>query len=147
MAVALARRELAERGLAELVEVASAGLYARPGEGPSPQAVAVMGELGIDLRGHRAGQLTPQDAAGADLVLVMTAGHRRAVREMAPEAGDKIHTLAAYAGEEKDVPDPFGGSTAVYRRCVAEMRPLVARAVDRLIREWFPERAGDEAGG
>ncbi|WP_242868883.1 low molecular weight protein arginine phosphatase [Desulfotomaculum copahuensis] len=147
MAAALARRALAERGLTGRVEVISAGLFARPGDPASPRAVAVMGEWGIDLHRHRARQLTPRDVAGADLVLVMTAGHHRQVRQMVPEAGDRIHTLAAYAGVDADVPDPFGRPLEAYRRCAVDLRLLVERAVDRLAGEWFSGRTGGRGAG
>lgn len=147
MAAALARRALAERGLSGRVAVFSAGLFAWPGDPASPQAMTVMREMGIDLHQHRARQLTPQDVAAADLVLVMTAGHHRQVRQLAPEAGDRIHTLAAYAGADADVDDPFGQSLEAYRRCAADLRILIERVVDRLAGKWFPGLPGTRGAG
>ncbi len=135
MAEALARDMVARKGLQGEIEVVSAGIAALPGSEASPQAVAVMEEMGLDLRSHRASLLTRRDVEEADLVLTMTRGHKKMVREMAPDLAEKIFTLAEYAGRGGDVPDPFGGPVDVYRQCAGELRYLISLALDRLAAE------------
>lgn len=146
MAAALAGRPAAASppGAAPAVEVASAGLAARPGEPPSAHAVAAMGERGIDLGGHRARRLDAGLVAWADLILTMTADHRRAVTQSFPAAAGRTFTLAEYAGgsPDADVPDPIGGPLDDYRRCADALAGYVARAVERLAGK-TPKPPGD----
>jgi len=134
MAEGLARRLLpdpGERQGEEEILVFSAGLHALPGDPATENAVEAMAEEGVDLRRHRATLLTREMIVEADLVLTMTAGHRRLVREMAPDQAHKVFTLAEYAGVGGDLPDPFGQPLAVYRRYAGELRHLVRLALER----------------
>ncbi len=63
----------------------------------------------------------------ADIILTMTAAHKRTVADRNPEAAGKVYTLAEYAGEEGDVADPFGGSEEHYEACAAEIERLVEK--------------------
>ncbi|MDK2888653.1 MAG: protein arginine phosphatase [Thermoanaerobacter sp.] len=132
MAEVLARGMLAERGLQDEVEVVSAGIAALPGSEASPQAVAVMEEMGLDLKSHRASLLTRRDVEEADLVLAMTAGHKKLIQDRFPDLAGKVFTLAEFAGRDGDVPDPFGAPVEVYRRCAGELRELISLVLDRL---------------
>ncbi|MCL2337320.1 MAG: low molecular weight protein arginine phosphatase [Firmicutes bacterium] len=141
MAAALARQALAAKPLAGAsVEIGSAGLAALPGDGASPGAITVMGEKGVDLRGHGAVLLTRRDVEQADLVLTMSAGHREALVRLAPQCAGKIHTVAQYAGRHGDVPDPFGRDDQVYRQVAALLETLVVAALRRLGEEWAAEK-------
>ena len=133
MAEGIARQLAAEKGLD--VEVASAGVFALPGAPATEEAVEALQEVDIDISGHRARLLTREMVAEADLVLTMTAAHRRMVREMAPEDSDKIFTLAEYVGAGGDVPDPLGQPLAVYREYVERLRGLIGPALERWQRE------------
>ncbi|MDQ0285033.1 protein-tyrosine phosphatase [Desulfofundulus luciae] len=157
MAEALARDMVARKGLQGEIEVVSAGIAALPGSEASPQAVAVMEEMGLDLRSHRAALLTRRDVEEADLVLTMTKSHKQLIQEQAPDLAGKIFTLAEYAGRGGDVPDPFGGPVDVYRQCAGELRYLISLALDRLaaekagLEEAKPDQesappSGDQAG-
>lgn len=148
MAEALARHLASEVGLdGEKVEFASAGVSALPGMRASPQAVAVLAEMNIDLSGHRATLLTPEAVREADLILTMTGAHREIVRMMAPEASDRIYTLAEYAGAGADVPDPYGGTEETYRLCAGELRSMLKSALRRLAEELeAPDGSESDAG-
>ncbi|MDI6711442.1 MAG: low molecular weight protein arginine phosphatase [Thermoanaerobacterales bacterium] len=119
----------------EEILVFSAGVHALPGDPATENAVEALAEDGIDLRRHRAALLTREMIHEADLVLTMTAGHRRLVREMAPDQAGKVFTLAEYAGVGGDLPDPFGQPPAVYRRYAGELRHMVRLALERFRRE------------
>ena len=75
------------------VRVQSAGTGALAGAAATPEAIAVMDERGIDLRGHRARRVTSILAADADLVLTMEARHRQRVLELLPELEGRVFTL------------------------------------------------------
>src|SRR5688500_11611191 len=68
------------------VQVASAGIGALVGHPADPLALELMRERGLDLSAHRARQLTAQMINDFELILVMEAGHQRAVESMAPTA-------------------------------------------------------------
>jgi protein-tyrosine phosphatase len=77
----------------EHIEVLSAGTHAPVGEPMDRHSAAALARLGGDASGHRARILTPELAAGADLVLTMTRRHRRAVLELAPRGLRRTFTL------------------------------------------------------
>ncbi|MHB1043519.1 MAG: low molecular weight protein arginine phosphatase [Eubacteriales bacterium] len=134
MAQALARKILADVPGAPEIEVASAGLAAEIG-GASPNAVAAMAEMGIDISSHRPRDLGFGDVTAAGLVLTMTPNHKKYVLELVPGADRKVFTLGEYAGENIAVEDPYGRPLDVYRRCSRTLAYLVRRSLDRLLKE------------
>lgn len=133
MAEAVAKKIIAEKGWGDKLTVASAGVAAVDGLPASPQAVAVMEERGIDLRSHRSRMLKEEHWQEADVVLTMTESHKAALQEAIP--GDKLFTLAEFVGLEGDIADPIGGSEDVYRRCADRLEELVARALEKLMKQ------------
>jgi protein-tyrosine phosphatase len=108
--------------------VLSAGLSAMMGSEATPEAVAVAGQLGADLGGHRSQPLTAELLARADHVFTMTQGHLRALLPFCPEDGPQPRLLARDGG---DVPDPIGSDEQVYRDCAqAILRYLQAHLPD-----------------
>lgn len=56
------------------------------GSAPDPRSVEAAARRGYDLRGQRARLVTPGDIEAFDYILAMDSGHRRRLRQMAPEA-------------------------------------------------------------
>jgi protein-tyrosine phosphatase len=116
MAEAVLRRMVAEAGLADRVEVWSAGTGDwHVGDDADPRAMAALRERGYPLT-HAAQQWRPADFERADLVLALDSGHYRALLRDAP-AGDrtKVRLLRSYdplPGDDLDVPDPYYGEVA-----------------------------------
>lgn len=146
MAAALLRRALDEQlgEMAAYIEVKSAGLRAVPGSWASPQAMAVMGEEGLDLDEHRACQVTGEMVRSADLVLTMTRYQKECLLVFEPSARGKTWSLgemAARFGKETglnlDVEDPFGEPEETYRRAsrqiMAFLEPLVKRIKEMVL--------------
>ena len=77
----------------EGVEILSAGTRAPVGEAMDPNSAAALRRLGGNPSDLHATPLTPELAAGADLVLTMTRRHRRAVLEMSPRGLRRTFTL------------------------------------------------------
>lgn len=98
-------------------EVDSAGVSAMDGQRASDGAITVLAEKKMDLSTHRSCALTPALVDGADLVVVMTASHKRAVLQRFPRAGEKVFLLNTFSPRHpgEDVPDPFGMDGDVYR--------------------------------
>jgi len=116
--------ELEERG----VVVTSAGVAAAAGLNASPEAHRVMSEFGLGLENHQTQPLTDFLVRYADVIFVMTRGHREEILRYWPEAASKVMLLHP---EGKEILDPIGGSPEEYRACAAE----IERAVRARLRE------------
>lgn len=101
---------------------ASAGLCVIPGSGAEKNAQTAMAKWGIDLKSHRATQLTAEMFDSADVILTMTESHKLSMPE-----SSKIFTLAEFAGEDGTVEDPFGGDLAVYENCAERLKSLIEK--------------------
>jgi protein-tyrosine-phosphatase len=132
MAEALARRELAERGYAD-VGVASAGTSAWPGSRASEEVALVLEEIGVELGGHRAAELTPELVEWADAVLVMGARHLLAVEAMGGAGKAALVTdFLDGEGAGEPVVDPIGSGIETYRGTRDQLSRAVRALVDRL---------------
>jgi protein-tyrosine phosphatase len=89
-----------------------------------------MRELGLDISGHRARQIHPDMVQAADLVLVMEAGHKRAIDDADPTARGKIQRLGEW--QEKDIIDPFRKPLAAYEVALEDIQAGVESWVKRL---------------
>src|SRR5689334_10256809 len=96
MAQGLLRDQLARRGI-DQVHVESCGTAGWDGSPATPEAVAALGEQGIDISSHLARRLVRRLVDGTSLVLGMTTEHRDAVLRMAPDALDRTFTLKEFA--------------------------------------------------
>ena len=108
------------------IEIDSAGTGAVVGSPPSPNAIEVMAERGIDIRGRRSRPITVDALLAADYIWVMTRGHKEAVLKFAPEVAGRVD-LVDPTGQE--VPDPMGGDLERYRACARHLDRALA---DRL---------------
>jgi tRNA threonylcarbamoyl adenosine modification protein (Sua5/YciO/YrdC/YwlC family) len=99
-------------------EVRSAGVSAMAGMPASEAAQVALGEKGIDLGSHRSQPLTQALVDAADLIVVMTADHKRIVLRRFQRIGPKVFLLNAfgYPRSDEDIADPIGMSTDEYRR-------------------------------
>lgn len=132
MAEALLRRELAARGLGDVV-VESAGTGAWDGIPASEGSYLVALEHGLDLSAHRSRLLTAELVAGADLILTM--GRSHVARAESLGGAGKSALLGQFAGREgasAEVRDPFGGDLAQYREAFRELSSLLGTVADRL---------------
>jgi len=98
-------------------EVASAGLSALDGQRASDGALQVMNEKKLDLTSHRSRTLTGDHIDDADLIVVMTEAHKRAILHRFPRVDGRVVLLNGFSPVHpgEDVPDPFGMSLDVYR--------------------------------
>jgi protein-tyrosine phosphatase len=116
--------ELEQRG----VIVLSAGIAAMTAGRASSEAVSIMAEHGIDLRGHESQPLSERLARFADLILTMTRGHHEAIVAQWPQAASRTALLCC---DQNDVSDPIGGPIELYRRC--------AEQIDKQLEQWIEQ--------
>ena len=120
--------ELARRQIKNTI-VRSAGLSAFANTPISGQAARVMADNGIDAANFRSTRLTAPLLDQCDLILTMTANHRRAILNALPEFENKVHCLLEITSGE-DVPDPYGGNDDEYRAVFGSMRPALLKWAD-----------------
>lgn len=107
----------------EQYEVRSFGLAAFGGEPASDYAVEVMKEHGIDIAGHRSTPLNRYALSEAELVVCMTEAHSRVLLQV----GVEPERLVVF-----DIPDPYKGTLADYRRCAEKIKTELTKVYDRI---------------
>ncbi len=117
--------ELEQRG----VLVASAGVAAAPGGGPTAEAVEAMRDEGLDLSQHESQPLTEQLVRHADRILTMTASQRQMVVDRWPDAAGRTFVLMPNGS---DIVDPIGQAVDAYRHCAAQIKTGIEHQVAQL---------------
>ncbi|MEA2124810.1 MAG: low molecular weight protein-tyrosine phosphatase [Solirubrobacteraceae bacterium] len=107
------RRLVAEAGLEDAIEIASAGTGDwHVGRPPDERATAAARARGITLEGA-ARQVTTTDFDDYELVVAMDRANERDLRALAPDAAarEKIVLLRSFDpdADDLDVPDPYYG--------------------------------------
>lgn len=134
-AVANALAEEAVKGFPDSVrdcvtrrlESFSAGLYAEEGDPISAHAVEaleaaeVASVAGRDYHRHTAHTVTEEDVVRADVLVGMSGSHAMELMMRFPVAAKKIVCMP------KPISDPFGGDSARYQACLAEITDGVKR--------------------
>lgn len=72
-----------------------------------PGTRRVLDRLGIDCSGKYATQITKKECNEADLIIVMDRNNKRNLRPFIGDNGDKVFSLLSFAGEERDISDPW----------------------------------------
>jgi len=126
MVAGVLRTRLAAAGLADQVEVRSAGVYARTGDRASTYGVELLQAKGIDIRQHSSAPITELDLQQSDLILVMEEKHRQSLFHYSPADLYKVLLLSELAGERFDLQDPYGQNKAAY----ANTLTLIERTID-----------------
>ena len=110
--------------------VESAGLGALVGHPASAHSVTLMAELGLDISAHRARQIHPDMVRDADLVLVMEAGHKRAIDDADTTARGKVYRLGEW--QDIDVADPYRQERFAYEAALKDIQAGVASWVEKI---------------
>jgi len=133
MAEGLLRERFAEQGLADHHQVLSAGIWGLDERPASENAVLVMAERGTDIGSHRAHTITATDVAEAELILVMSREHARAIRATWPQYDWKVHRLSEMAGKKRDVRDPYGSPIGDYRQAADVISRYIDQGFQRIV--------------
>lgn len=107
--------------------IASAGLRGMNGWTADPSSIRIMEEHGIDIRSHRARNLTSKMVKEADLILTMEAQQTTTVESRFPEAKGKVMRLGEYGNY--DIADPFNRSIEFFKKTYE----LIEEGVEQLI--------------
>ena len=119
-------------------QATSAGVAALEGEDITPNARAALEEVGIYPAGHSARQVSEGMIEEADLVLVMSPRHIKALRRSFRSLSGKVYILPGYATDlnsEEGIPDPYGHTMTAFRASVRQLLGYIEKVVERLERE------------
>ena len=142
-AEAALRRELDDAGLADRVEVDSAGTGPwHVGEPPDRRMTEAGSAVGLELRGE-ARQVGVEDFALFDLILAMDERNRADLVELAPDVAsgrrvrlfrefDPVVEASAAGSGVLDVPDPYYGGRDGFSRVVALVQAAARGVVDHI---------------
>ncbi|MEQ1858571.1 MAG: ribose 5-phosphate isomerase B [Chthoniobacteraceae bacterium] len=139
----ICRSPMAEGLFRELVEgrgdfeVASAGVSAGEGQGPSEPGIEACRALGFDISDIISAQLDEDAVAWATHIFAMTRGHYETIRLFFPEAEGKLWLMGDFMpdrGGSPDVPDPIGMGIGAYIECRDALRaamPNILNFIDQ----------------
>lgn len=128
------RHKLIDAGLADRVEVASAGTSDwHVGKAPDSRSLRAAKLRGYDMSAQRAQQAKAADFNTYDLILAMDHSNLRDLKAIAPvNAKAELDLfLSRYGGTKDEVPDPYYDGEHGFE----EVLDLVEHACDRLIVE------------
>ncbi len=107
------RKMVVDAGIADIVQVESAGTHAyHVGEPPDARAQQAAKKRGYEIGDLRARQVTADDFRAADLILAMDWENLSMLQQQCPKAyKHKLQLLMRFAGEHDaaTVPDPYYG--------------------------------------
>lgn len=129
----LLRRRLGSDGHTQ-VKISSAGTLGLDGAAAAEHSISLMAERGLDISGHRSRGVDLPMLEAADLVLAMENGHVNLIKGARPSLAPRIRRLAEMAGEERDVPDPYGGPRQGYEEMVRDVEDLIERGMPSILR-------------
>jgi protein-tyrosine phosphatase len=136
IAEVVTRSMLADRGLADRVEVSSAGTGDwHIGECADERTVAVLARHGYDGTQHRAQQFSREMFATNDLVVVMDSANLAELRRLSSEGDvDKVRLLREFDpyATGKDVPDPYYARDDGFDEVLAMVEAACAGLLDWL---------------
>ena len=144
---------LAQQGLADRVDVRSAGTWGSSGSAASDFAVRAAAEHGIRIESHRSSPLRRSLVREADLILAMEPAHLEEILVQEPDASDKAFLVTTFAdaenGDPGGVEDPFGADLDSYRTTYEEVDHLLRLGLPRVLRmiqesDGAPKAAGSE---
>ncbi len=114
----------------------SAGVMALEGSPMAPDAIRVLGEIGVPVGGdHRARQVSREMIEGSDLVLAMSPRHIEEMSRFFGALAKSARVLPEYAGIDSardGIPDPYGLTVSAYRSCARLLFQCIEPVVERL---------------
>lgn len=112
----------------------SAGLAACEGMPASKEACRTMNASGVNLENHKACRFNRHRAEKADIILTMTATHKKMILMLYPDLKDKVHTVSEFVGENSDIADPFGRGLDEYKCCAQQLDKLITLVYQKLVK-------------
>ncbi len=115
-------------------KVASAGTWAVNGQRASENSVRVMANRGLDISAHRSKIITSEIINDYDLILVMEAGHKEALRIEFGKAASKVFMLSELSGPAVPIDDPYGASEDRYEKTAKEIEQYIQAGLPKILK-------------
>ncbi len=118
------------------VEIISAGTGVFIQSTASAETISVLREQGINAFEHLSRPVSNVMLKKADLIFVMTRGHRDQILERAPEVEKRVYLLKEFANipadfpGDIDIPDPIGKTHLEYKACLTVIKEALHKIVD-----------------
>lgn len=105
-----------KKGVKKSWKCISAGTHAIENLPASLEAQIVVKDKGGNLKNHKSRLVNKNLMDKADLILVMTEGHKRFVNEVFKDSSHKVYLLSELGTSESiEIGDPFGSSLEKYK--------------------------------
>jgi protein-tyrosine-phosphatase len=132
LAAAIFKQILEKEGLANNVQVESAGSWAGSGAPVLSGTLAAARALQVDLSAHRSRAVSAELIHHADLVLTMEHRQKEALCYEFPNSREKIFMLSEMSGNQEDIPDPIGGEMKEYLAVAQRIRAMLLAGKDEI---------------
>ncbi len=129
------------------INVLSAGIRAFEGEPANDKAIKVLEAIGIDIKSHRARQLTDDVIFHSNLILTMTVSHKNIIndyinkKKVEKSLCPRVFTLKEFAHKisskkvnrnNLDIADPYGMDYNVYEQSMQEIEIEINKIVNNI---------------
>lgn len=126
-------RLLEERGIAGEWQVESAGTWAIEGLQPVEDALRFCKKKGISIEGVHSREVSQALMLSADLIIVMTEGHKEALDLEFPQFKAKIHLLSELCDDRRyDIPDLGENADETADELGAEICTLLDKGIEKI---------------
>ncbi len=122
------------RAEADHWDIASAGVWALPGNPAAENTVAVLRRRGIEIQGHISKEITREMMNTYQLILTMERGQKEALQLAFPEHAQKVFLLSEMVSSSYEIVDPIGKSPEEYEATAEEIE-MILRAGMPAIRD------------
>jgi glycine hydroxymethyltransferase len=139
MAEGLFRKMIAGRSD---LKVSSAGVSTYPGQSPSPHAVEVLAQVGIDISATRSKPLTERLVQEATWIIAMTRSHLDSIFYQYPEAAEKTYLLREFepGAASFDIADPIGLGIEAYEEARDTIKNSLPGLLEFIMSEGINEK-------
>jgi protein-tyrosine-phosphatase len=106
------------------IHVSSAGTMAGMLWGPTQETIEVMKKRGIDVSEYKSRPINKELIEQADIILVMTGGHKKDILKTDSSAENKTKLLKEFHDlpeDSLDIVDPIGQNIDFYQKCLEEI--------------------------
>ncbi len=110
-------------------KIESAGILAMNGISASEGSVRFCKSRNVSIAAHKSRKLTSEKLNSADYIFAMSNGHKNAIIQLCPQAGEKCMLLH----DGLEISDPIGGDYQAYEEC----GELIEKAVEQRVNELF----------
>jgi protein-tyrosine phosphatase len=131
MSEAILKNLIRQNNLEEKIVVESAGTEALVGISPDDNAMKVCEKNGIDIKNHKARQLTNDLLRNSEIIICLADNHKRIIKSALPEASKRVFLLKEFLLPETpssvSISDPTGKAKKKYEQCFKEINTEIER--------------------